>query len=143
MENSTLSSALRTVTSKLQKRLIKQMKTVDNLSMTEVTTLSNLYHNASLYPSEMAEMVKVKAQSMSQIINHLEELSLISRTPSAQDKRKVSISLSTPGREMVEQTRGERDEWLSNAIEHHLSAAEKKVLEQAVLLLDRLTDYKS
>jgi len=119
------------------------MKTVDNLSMTEVTTLSNLYHNASLFPSEMAEMVKVKAQSMSQILNHLEELNLITKTPSAKDKRKISISLSSHGREMVEQTRGERDEWLSNAIEHHLSAAEKKLLEQAVVLLDKLVDFKS
>ncbi|WP_158795477.1 MarR family winged helix-turn-helix transcriptional regulator [Pedobacter sp. L105] len=140
MKNDTLSSSLRTVISKLHKRLSRQMRTVDGLSMTEVTTLSNLFHHSSLFPSEMAEMVKVKAQSMSQVLNHLEELKLISKTPSSTDKRKVSISLTSYGREMVEHTREERDEWLSNAIAQHLSADEQELLQKAVTLIDRLTE---
>jgi DNA-binding MarR family transcriptional regulator len=142
MKNTELASALRTITSKLYKRLRKQMHTVDNLSITEVTTLSNLYHNTSLFPSEMAEMAKVKAQSMSHIINRLEEAQLINKTPSQTDKRKVAISLTDLGKLKVEQSRYERDEWLDNAIEHHLSADEKKLLKDAIKLMDKLADYK-
>lgn len=116
------------------------MNTVDNLSVTEVTTISNLYHQ-SLFPSEMAEMVKIKAQSMSQIINKLGESNLIIKTPSETDKRKILISLSEVGRQLVEQTRHERDEWLNDAIEQTLTPAEKKVLQEAVLLIDKLIEY--
>lgn len=140
MPNDSIASSLRTVISKLNKRLIQQMRTTDGLSMTEITTLSYLFRQDSLFPSEMAELVKVKAQSMSQILNHLEELKLISKTPSSTDKRKVSISLTLYGREMVEHTRDERDEWLSNSIERHLSAGEKDLLHKAVVLLDKLAE---
>jgi DNA-binding MarR family transcriptional regulator len=140
MKNTLLASALRTVTSRLFKTLKKHMNTVDNLSVTEVTTISNLYHQ-SLFPSEMAEMVKIKAQSMSQIINKLGESNLIIKTPSETDKRKILISLSEVGRQLVEQTRHERDEWLNDAIEQTLTPAEKKVLQEAVLLIDKLIEY--
>jgi len=142
MKNSELASALRTIISKMSKRLRKQMHTVDSLSITEVTTLSNLYHHHTLFPSEMAGMVKVKAQSMSHIINRLEEAKLINKTPSETDKRKVAITLTDLGKLKVEQSRYERDEWLDNAIEHHLAADEKKLLKNAILLMDKLADYK-
>lgn len=142
MKNNALATAIRTISSKMCKRLRKEIKSIDDLSLTEVTVLANLYHNGSLFPSEMAEMVKIKAQSISQIINKLEGLNLIIKTPSATDKRKVSISLSAFGKETVDKTRYERDEWLDKAIEEHLSAAEKKLLAEAMILLDRLTESK-
>lgn len=118
------------------------MNTTDNLSITEVTTLSHLYQSGSLFPSEMADIVKIKAQSMSQILNRMEGLNLIIKTPSETDKRKVSVSLTDFGKQMVDQTRDERDEWLNNAIEHHLSASEKKLLQDAIVLMDKIAEYK-
>jgi len=141
-KNTHLASALRTATSHLFKRLRQQINTIDNLSITEITTLSNLYNHQPLFPSQMAEMVKIKAQSMSQIINKLEEAKLIIRIPSETDKRKIAVSLSPYGKEMVDQTRHERDEWLNEAIEHCLTAADKKLLLQAVALMDKLIEYK-
>jgi DNA-binding MarR family transcriptional regulator len=140
MKNPALATAVRTIVSKMMKRLKKEIHLPGNLSLTEVTVLASLYHDGPQFPSEMAGKVKITAQSMSQIINRLEGLNLISKTPSETDKRKVSISLSDTGKEMVERTRYERDEWLDNAIERHLSGAEKKILQQAMVLLDRLTE---
>jgi DNA-binding MarR family transcriptional regulator len=142
MKNSELASSLRDIVSRMHKRLRREVKSVDNLSLTEVTTLSYLYTNGSMYPSELAEVTMVKAQSMSQIITHLEELGIITKTPSDTDKRKVAISLTDFGKQMVEQTRYERDEWMDDAIEKNLSAAEKKTLLEAVALMNKLTDYK-
>jgi DNA-binding MarR family transcriptional regulator len=142
IENTQLASALRTATSHLFKRLRQQINTVDNLSLTEITTLSNLYNHQPLFPSQMAEMVKIKAQSMSQIINKLEEANLIVKIPSATDKRKVAISLSDFGKKMVDDTRHDRDEWLNEAIDNCLSAPEKKLLEQAVVVMEKLIAYK-
>jgi DNA-binding MarR family transcriptional regulator len=142
MKNSELASSLRDIVSRMHKRLRREVKSVDNLSLTEVTTLSYLYTNGSMYPSELAEVTMVKAQSMSQIITHLKELGIITKTPSDTDKRKVAISLTDFGKQMVEQTRYERDEWMDDAIEKNLSAAEKKTLLEAVALMNKLTDYK-
>jgi len=142
MKNSELASSLRDIVSRMHKRLRREVKSVDNLSLTEITTLSYLYTNGAMYPSELAEVTMVKAQSMSQIITHLEELSIVTKTPSHTDKRKVAISLTDFGKQVVEQTRYERDEWMDNAIENNLSVAEKKTLMEAVALMNKLTDHK-
>jgi DNA-binding MarR family transcriptional regulator len=142
MKNSELASSLRDIVSRMHKRLRREVKSINKLSLTEITTLSYLYTNGSMYPSELAEVAMVKAQSMSQIITHLEELEIITKTPSETDKRKVAISLTEFGKQMVEQTRYERDEWMDDAIENNLSASEKKTLQDAVMLMNKLADYK-
>ena len=142
MKNTQLASSLRTVTSRLFKRLRQEINTVDKLSLTEVSTLSNLYHYEPLAPSTMAEMVMIKAQSMSQIITRLEDFGLITKTPSESDKRKVAISLSQQGRLMVEKTRNERDQWLNSAINERLNPEEKKILAQAVVLMEKLVEHQ-
>jgi hypothetical protein len=48
----------------------------------------------SLFPSELADINKIKKQSMSQVLNHLEELKLVRRSVSREDKRKMAISLT-------------------------------------------------
>ncbi|MEN0053876.1 MAG: MarR family transcriptional regulator [Mucilaginibacter sp.] len=142
MENIKLASALRTVTSKMYKRLRKQMHTADSLSITAITTLSYLYQNTCHTPSELADLVKVKAQSMSEVLKHMNELGLINKTNAVDDKRKITVSLTEAGRKIVEQTRYERDDWLTDAISQNLSDDEKRQLTGAIALIDRLSDSK-
>lgn len=137
-----LATSIRTLTSVLSKRLRQEMRAIDNLSVTEVTVLSDLYTYKSLYPSEMAARVNIKAQSMSQIINRLDELKLIDKTPSASDKRKIAISLSSHGRQLVEQTRHERDRWLATIINENFSTTEVQLLQKAVTLLRQIAEHK-
>ena len=118
------------------------MHTADSLSITGITTLSYLYQDTSHTPSELADLVKVKAQSMSEVIKHMSGLGLINKTAAVDDKRKVTVSLTEAGRKIVEQTRYERDEWLTDAIGRHLSDDEKKQLKDAIALIDRLSDSK-
>lgn len=140
METPELASSLRWAFSKLYRRLRREMHVTDKLSVTEVTLLSNLYHKGPLYPSEMAAIVGIKAQSISQVINHLDELKLVIRTPSETDKRKVAISLSKAGQQLIEDTRHGRDKWLAEVIEQKFSPEERIVLERAIVLLERLSD---
>lgn len=140
-EDLTLAPAIRTLVSKLYRRLRHQVKTADSLSLSEITLLSNLYHFGSLYPSQMADILKIKAQSISQIINKLDELKLIIKTPSSDDKRKVAISLSEHGRQLVDQTRHQRDEWLSNAIAKQLTTEEQALVAKAIALLDKVAEH--
>lgn len=133
-----VSSALRSVISILHKRLRKQMYSVATHSITELETMGFLYREPPLLPSQLAALTRVKTQSMSQILNKMELQKIIKRTPSKVDKRKIYISLTAAGKKLVEQTRYERDEWLSNSIEKSLTTKEKKALENAILILTKL-----
>ena len=142
MDHFELASALRGVVSDLHKRLRKQTYSADELSLTEATTLSYLYKQGSLFPSELAERSKIKKQSMSQVLNRLEELKLIKRITTKEDKRKTAISLTTAARKLVEKSRHERDEWLAGVIRDMVAEKEVKVLLAAIPLLERIANAK-
>jgi len=142
METTQLASSIRTLITKMNRRLRKQMNAVDGLSITEIDTLSFLAHNGSLSPTKLAELLKVKGQSMSEVLIRLQKREMIEKNPSRTDKRKFDISLTLHGRQIVEQTRAERDEWLTKAIEFHLSSKEKAVLGEAIKLLERISDFQ-
>jgi DNA-binding MarR family transcriptional regulator len=142
MDSSELSSSLRAVVSALHKGLRKQMSVVSAYSMTETETIALLMRNASLLPTELAALTRIKTQSMSQILNKLEEHGVIRRTPSKDDKRKVYISLTSFGKKMVEKTKYERDEWLKNSIEKSLTSKEKELLVKVLPVLNKLIETK-
>ncbi|MDP4208319.1 MAG: MarR family transcriptional regulator [Bacteroidota bacterium] len=142
MNTTELSSSLRSVISALHKGLRKQMYSVDTFSMTEIDTIRHLWRSTSLLPSELAALTKIKTQSMSQILNKLDGYGIITRTPSEKDKRKVYISLTPFGREKVEQTKYDREEWLKNVIEKSLTDSEKELLEKALPVLNKLAINK-
>jgi len=142
MNTKELSTSLRTVISSLHKGLRKQLYSTNAYSMTEIDTIRHLYHSTSLLPSELAALTRIKTQSMSQILNKIEKHGVILRTPSETDKRKVYISLSPFGLEMVKKIKYDKDEWLQAAIEKTLTAGEKELLEKALPVLNKLIENK-
>ena len=137
-----LSSSLRTAVAALHKVLRKQGSVISAYSMTERETIGLLMRNPALLPTELAALTKVKTQSMSHILNNLEEQGLIKRTPSKEDKRKVYISITSAGKKIVEKARYEWDEWLKDAIEKSLTEKEKKSLEESLPALNKLIEAK-
>ena len=96
MDNQTniqFASDLRSATTRLIKKLRKESPTGLQLSLTERSTMAQLYQNKSMLPSELAANEMITNQSMSQVLNHLFELGYIVRMASETDKRKVNISL--------------------------------------------------
>ena len=142
MDTSELSSSLRSIVSALHKGFRKKMYSANTYSMTEIDTIKHLIRCPVLLPSELAVLAKIKTQSMSQILNKLEEQGVIVRTPSVDDKRKVYISLSPAGRKMVEKIKYDGDEWLKDLIEKSLSHQEMDVLKKAIPVLHKLTETK-
>lgn len=140
MDIKELSSALRINVSGLHKRLRKQMYSVNSYSMTEMETIGHLMRNASMLPTELAALTRVKTQSMSQILKKMEAQGIIKRVPSKQDKRKVLISLSASGKKMIEKIKYERDEWLRSLIERTLTEKETAMLVKALPLLAKLIE---
>src|SRR5664279_4149998 len=111
-----LASDLRTVITRLIKKLRNKSVTSGTLSLTERSTIALLDQHKELLPNELAAMEKITTQSMSQILNHLLELGYITRKVSKTDKRKSIISLSKTGRHTLYKLRNEREEWLNTAL---------------------------
>jgi len=135
-------SELRTVVARLIKKLRKESATGQHLSLTERSTMGLLYRDTALLPSELAAMEKITTQSMSTILNHLLELGYITRTASKTDKRKVIISLTKTGENVLLQVRNERDEWLTKAIEATCSKEEQDLLKRAIIPLTKIIDFE-
>ena len=135
-------SELRTVVTRLIKKLRKESISGQQLSLTERSTLALLQQHKQLLPSELASMEKITNQSMSQILNHLLELAYITRTDSQTDKRKVIISLTVKGEELLSRVRNERDEWLTKAIEQTCSKQEQELLKLAIIPLTKIIDFE-
>ncbi|HWB26206.1 MAG TPA: MarR family transcriptional regulator [Chitinophagaceae bacterium] len=141
-DDTQLAADLRTVLTRLNKKLRGKSAVAGTLSLTERSTISLLDQHKELLPTELAAMEKITTQSMSQILNHLEELGYILRTPSATDGRKTIISLSKAGQAMLYKARNEKDEWLNQALQQACSAKDLAILRQAIAPLTKLVDFE-
>jgi len=137
-----LASELRTVVSRMVKKLRKKSETGMALSLTERSTMGLLDQHGELLPNELASMEKITNQSMSQILNHLSELGYINRRTSKEDKRKSIITLSPKGAAVLRQVRSERDNWLYQAINQTCNADEIGILKKAIQPLTRVLNFE-
>ena len=137
-----LAAELRTVVSRLVKKLRSHSQMHSAMSLTERSVVKLLAQHQQLLPSELAAQEKVTTQSISQILSHLSELGYITRQPSTTDKRKVFIALSAAGQALVPAVRHETDEWLHQALQKSCSAEELASLQQALPTLTKLVDFE-
>jgi DNA-binding MarR family transcriptional regulator len=135
-----VAARLRTVIHRLVKLLRRETHNDGQLSLTERSVMGTLYQQGELPPSTLAQLEKVTTQSMSQIINRLFELELIHKTPSGEDKRKVLMTLTPAGKAYVEDARQRKQEWLAHALHEKVSATEKAVLAEALIILNKIID---
>ena len=135
-----LAVGLRVSMSRLVKVMRSEVRHDESLSLTERSTLSMVYQQSEMLPSELAAKEKVTSQSMSQIINKLALNGYIKKTPSTKDKRKVIITITSKGREFIELKRNKSQEWLARAISDKTTQAEKEILMSAITILTKLVD---
>jgi DNA-binding MarR family transcriptional regulator len=136
-----LAAELRTVVSRLIKKLRLHSPMHATLSLTERAVIKQLTQQQPLLPSELAAREKVTTQSMSQILNHLTELGYITRQPSATDKRKVLIALSDLGQATVAAMQQEVNDWLGMALQQTCTATELQMLQQSLVIMTKLVDF--
>jgi len=137
-----LATDLRTVLTRLIKKLRTKNTTGERLSLTERSVLALLDEHKEMLPSELATAEKITSQSMSTILNHLSESGYIKRKLSATDKRKVLVSLTREGQNILYKRRHERDEWLNHAIQDTFTQREQDLLRKMIEPLSRLIDYE-
>jgi DNA-binding MarR family transcriptional regulator len=127
------------VFSRLRRRL-KDVATGSDLTPSQTAVLTRLWKEGASSTSALAAAEKVRPQSMATILTGLDQHGLIRRAPDPNDGRRQMISLTAAGRRRAESDRQVREEWLARAMQERYSERERRVVLEALGLLQRLTD---
>jgi DNA-binding MarR family transcriptional regulator len=121
-------------------QLVRRLRTDNALPTSHAAVLSRLDRAGAQTTSGLAAAERMRPQSMAQTLAELGGDGLVARTPDPADGRQILIELTARGRERLAGERQRRESWLSQAIAAQLSAAEQKLLADAVALLRRLSE---
>lgn len=135
-----VAASLRSTVTRLTRQLRKQNISSD-FSNAELLTMGLLDQHGKLLPSALAEMERISAQAISQILNRLEEVGCVNRVMDETDKRKSVVSLTEKGIQHLYENRRIKEEWLVKAMDKLFSAEELSLIEAFLPLLQRLAEY--
>ena len=133
---------LRVLFSRLRRQL-RDLAIDDDLTPSQTAVLTRLGKDGVSSASELAGAEGVRPQSMATIVAALEQRGLIERTPDPEDGRRQVVSLTGQGRRRAESDRQARQEWLARAIQERYSEPERRIILEALSLLERLTESET
>jgi DNA-binding MarR family transcriptional regulator len=136
VDSGPLASELRVVLG----HLIRRLRAEHRFSLSQGSVLGRLDREGAQSTSKLAELERVRPQSMGQTVADLEAQGLIERSPDPADGRRFLIELTDAGRTELYEDRGRREGWLAEAIEQNLTAEERETLEEATRLMARLAE---
>ncbi len=140
--DATLATALRISVSRLARRLRVERLVPElaepALSDTQLAALATLERHGAMTPGELAEHEKVQPPSMTRVIAALADWELVTRSPDPTDRRQVILSVTSSGRELVQQVRRRREAWLARRLAE-LTAQERAALLAAAPILEKLS----
>jgi DNA-binding MarR family transcriptional regulator len=134
----TPASEFRMATFKLARRL-RAERAVDTMSDGQFAVLVSLKVHGPHTLGELAARERVTAPSMNRTVNGLEESGYLARTPDETDRRKVTITLTDAGRDVVAETVRRRNAWLEEQL-GALSDDERDVLARAGRIMRAVAD---
>jgi DNA-binding MarR family transcriptional regulator len=119
-------------------RRLRQSPVQDELTVPEMTALSRLDRGGPATPSALARAEQITPQGMGATLSSLAQRGLVERRPDAQDGRRVVMSLTEAGRQVVHSKRSARTRQLGQALSERFTAEELKILAMAAPLIERL-----
>ena len=126
---------LRLVVARMQ-RLLRNQE-MGGLSLTEASCLAVIGRRGPLPLNEIAASEHLSAPSVTKTIARLEEAGLITRLNDPTDRRVSMVSLSKPGKQLVDQIRSRRNAFLLLRLTE-LSPEDLEAVETALPVLERL-----
>lgn len=118
-------------------RRIKQAKVEGGISLPESSALSRLDRDGPMTAAQLARMEQVSPQSIGVTLRPLETSGLIARAPDPGDGRRVILSVTDAGRELLLGKRAVRTEQLACAL-RTLTPTERAQLLAVIPLLEQL-----
>ena len=119
-------------------RRLRQVPTTDELSLSESAALARLDRGGPATAAALARLEQISPQSMGATLSSLESLALVQRTPDPEDGRRVILSITEPGLQVLRDRRNARTERLAEALSSTFTGAELEQLMAVAPLLERL-----
>jgi DNA-binding MarR family transcriptional regulator len=122
------------------RRRLRDVAIDGDLTPSQTAVLIRLWKEGASSASALAGAERVRPQSMATIVAALDQRGLLERTPDPEDGRRQVLSLTKAGRQRAESDHKVREEWLARAMQDRYSERERRVILDALSLLERLTD---
>ncbi|GAA1465909.1 MarR family winged helix-turn-helix transcriptional regulator [Microbacterium thalassium] len=116
-------------------RRLRAERAIDAMSDGQFAVLAVLKVYGAHSLGELAERERVTAPSMNRTVNCLEESGWVQRAPDEDDRRKVNVSLTEAGLEVVEETVRRRDAWVEEVLAD-LDDADRAALARAAAIME-------
>jgi DNA-binding MarR family transcriptional regulator len=136
--DSGLASELRISVMRLRRRLVAERHPDNELSMSQMAVLGQLYRNGDRSVGDLAAAEGVQPPSMTRTVKTLLAAGYVARRKHETDGRQVVISLSEQGMATVRADRARRDAWLARRL-GELTPEQRALLRQAAPILDTLS----
>lgn len=121
-------------------RRLRQGHVPGDMTLSEASVLSRLDRNGPASSGELAAEEHVRPQAMCTTLAALERRDLVVRAADPGDGRRVVMSATEAGRQLLVDRRGARTQRMAQALAAGFSAPEQRRLAEAAVLLERLAD---
>jgi DNA-binding MarR family transcriptional regulator len=121
---------LRPVLLRVGRELRREAREV-GISPEQVSLLVAIKYTPGIGVRELAARERVSPPALSNHVDRLERDGLVSRTPSASDRRRVGLALTDEGQRVLRRVRSRRTAWLATRL-GSLSPEELDAVEAAV-----------
>ena len=132
-----VAAALRVSVGLLLRRM-RQSRPDGDLTLPESSALARLDRGGPATPGALAKQEQISPQSMGTTLAALEGRGLVVRQPDPRDGRRVVLSLTEAGRQLLRDKRNARTQQLAGALAAGFTGAELELLRAAAPLLERL-----
>ena len=119
-------------------RRLRQVPAEGELTLPESAALTRLDRGGPSTASVLARREQISPQSMGATLGALEARGLVERRPDPGDGRRVLLSVTGAGRQVLQSKRNARTEQLAKALAAGFTPSEVRQLEAAAPLLERL-----
>jgi DNA-binding MarR family transcriptional regulator len=86
------------------------------ISPEQVSLLVAVKYSPGIGVNELAARERISAPAMSNHVDRLERDGLLTRTPSANDRRRVGLTLTDEGKRVLRRVRSRRTAWLASRL---------------------------
>jgi DNA-binding MarR family transcriptional regulator len=119
-------------------RRLRQVPTTDELTLSESAALARLDRGGPATAAALARVEQISPQSMGATLAALEARGMVTRTDDPDDGRRVILSLTQAGLQVLRDRRNARTERLAEALSSGFTRAELEQLTAVAPLLERL-----
>lgn len=119
-------------------RRLRQAHSPGDLTLAESTLLSRLVRGAPATSGELAAEARIRPQAVCTTLSALEKRELVSRTGDPSDGRRVLMSATDVGRQLLSDRHNAKAALIAQGLDSEFTPAEKQCLAEAAPLLERL-----